>query len=228
MARNVIETTSQGIPLLTKRYLVLGGGGHARVIIDILAASRTAIAAIVAPELRQNPEFRGLRHLRDDNQVNHYRPSEVILVNALGSLPKQYNLREVLHERFKQAGYQFLTVISETAIVSKYATLEEGAQVLPGAILNACNVGESSIINTGAIVEHDVIIGKHCHIAPGATICGNVSVGNNVHIGAGATIIQGIDIGDGAVVGAGSVVSRNLASREVHYPAKPFTKKGSR
>lgn len=213
---------------MTKRYLVLGGGGHARVIIDILATRKTPIEAIVAPELGQKPEFQGLKHLREDSEVSHYRPNEVILVNALGSLPGQYNLREVLYERFKQAGYQFLTVISETAIVSKYATLEEGVQVLPGAILNACHVGESSIINTGAIVEHDVTIGKHCHIAPGATICGNVSVGNNVHIGAGATIIQGIDIGDGAVVGAGSVVSRNLAPREIHYPAKSFIKKGSR
>lgn len=212
---------------MTKRYLVLGGGGHARVIIDILASYNIPIEAIVAPELGRMQEFKGLKHLRKDEEVRHYNADEVSLVNALGSLPGQYNLREGLFKRFKKAGYQFLTVISETAIISQYAVLEEGVQVLPGAILNACNVGENSIVNTGAIVEHDVTIGKHCHIAPGATICGNVTLGDNVHIGAGATVIQGIDIGDSAVVGAGSIVSKNLFARDRHYPAKSFIKKGS-
>lgn len=212
---------------MTKRYLVLGGGGHARVIIDILASYNIPIEAIVAPELGRTQEFKGLKHLRKDDEVRHYNANEVTLVNALGSLPDQYNLREELFKRFKKADYQFLTVVSGAAIISKYAILEEGVQVLPGAVLNACNVGENSIVNTGAIVEHDVIIGKHCHIAPGATICGNVTLGNNVHLGAGATVIQGIDIGDSAIVGAGSVVSKNLSARDRHYPAKSFIKKGS-
>lgn len=212
---------------MTKPYLILGGGGHARVIIGILVTHNTPIQAVVAPELGRTQEFKGLKHLRKDDEVRHYNVNEVTLVNALGSLPGQYNLREELFKRFKKAGYQFLTVVSETAIISQYAVLEEGVQVLPGAVLNACNVGENSIVNTGAIVEHDVTIGKHCHIAPGATICGNVTLGNNVHIGAGATVIQGVDIGDSAFVGAGSVVSKNLSARDMHYPAKSFTKKGS-
>ncbi|MRJ45162.1 acetyltransferase [Idiomarina loihiensis] len=212
---------------MTKPYLVLGGGGHARVIIGILVTHNTPIQAVVAPDLGRTQEFKGLKHLRKDDEVRHYNVNEVTLVNALGSLPGQYNLREELFKRFKKAGYQFLTVVSETAIISQYAVLQEGVQVLPGAVLNACNVGENSIVNTGAIVEHDVTIGKHCHIAPGATICGNVTLGNNVHIGAGAIVIQGVDIGDSAVVGAGSVVSKNLSARDMHYPAKSFIKKGS-
>ncbi len=212
---------------MTKPYLVLGGGGHARVIVGILATHNILIEAVVAPELGPAPEFQGIKHLREDDEVKCFDPAKVTLVNALGSLPGKYNLREELFKRFKKAGYQFLTVVSGTAIISKCAILEEGVQVLPGAVLNSCNVGENSIVNTGAIVEHDVTIGKHCHIAPGAIICGNVSLGNNVHIGAGATVIQGMDIGDGAVVGAGSVVSRNLSARDIHYPAKSFIKKGS-
>ncbi len=66
------------------------------------------------------------------------------------------------------------------------------------------------IINTGASVDHDNIIGDYCHISPQATLCGNVSVGEGTHIGAGAVVIPGIKIGKWAVIGAGSVIVRDV------------------
>ncbi|MEL7798447.1 acetyltransferase [Idiomarina loihiensis] len=213
---------------MTKPFLILGGGGHARVLIETLYDQGEVIEAIVAPELRQVPEFKGAKHLRHDSDVEGYQPNSIKLVNAIGSLPNDVKLREQLFKRFKSAGYSFSTVVSDTATLSKYVQLSEGTQVLPRAILNACQVGVNTIINTGAIIEHDVIIGSNCHIAPGAIICGNVSIGDNVHIGAGAVVIQGIRIADGAIVGAGSIVKRDLSATSVHYPAKPFIKEGSK
>ncbi|PHR89013.1 MAG: acetyltransferase [Leeuwenhoekiella sp.] len=212
---------------MTKSFLILGGGGHARVLIETLCSQEGIIEAIVAPELRQAPEFQGVKHLRHDNDVEAYKPASIKLVNAIGSLPNDAKLREQLFKRFKAAGYSFATIVSSTATLSKYVQLSEGSQILPRAILNACEVGANTIVNTGAVVEHDVVIGSNCHIAPGAIICGNVSIGDNVHIGAGAVVIQGVSIADGAIVGAGSVVKQNLSATSVHYPAKSFIKEGS-
>jgi len=212
---------------LTKSYIVLGGGGHARALIEILSSYNAVIEAVVAPELIPAPEFKALKHLTHDDDIKGYPANSVELVNAIGSLPKDAKLRGRLFRRFKSDGYHFATVVSKAAILSKYAELAEGVQVLPGAILNACRAGANTIINTGAIVEHDVKIGENCHIAPGAVICGDVCIGNNVHIGAGATVLQGLSIADGAVVGAGSVVTKNLSAGAINYPAKSFIKEGN-
>ncbi|MCK7459132.1 acetyltransferase [Idiomarina aminovorans] len=209
---------------MAKPYIVLGGGGHARALIEILSSHNAVVEAMVAPELIPAPEFKSLKHLTHDDDINQYPTASVELVNAIGSLPKDAKLRETLFKRFKSAGYHFAAVVSKAAILSKYAELAEGVQILPGAILNACQVGANTIINTGAIVEHDVKIGENCHIAPGAVICGDVCIGNNVHIGAGATVLQGLSIADSAVVGAGSVVTKNLSAGAINYPAKSFIK----
>jgi len=212
---------------LTKPYIVLGGGGHARGIIEILLSHNAVIEAVVTPKLSPAPEFKSLKHLCHDDDIKGYPANSVELVNAIGSLPKDAKLREKLFKQFKSAGYHFARVVSEAATLSKYAELGEGVQVLPGATLNACRAGANTIINTGAIVEHDVRIGENCHIAPGAVICGDVCIGNNVHIGAGATVLQGLNVANGAVVGAGSVVTKNLSAGAINYPAKSFIKERS-
>ena len=95
----------------------------------------------------------------------------------------------------------------------------------PNAIfLNSFSVtyGVNTIINSGAIVEHDCQIGAHAHIAPRATLCGNVVVGDHTFIGAGATIIEGVTIGSNVTVGAGSVVLRDIPNNviSVGIPSK--------
>lgn len=72
------------------------------------------------------------------------------------------------------------------------------------------SIGDNTIINTAAVVEHDCVVGAHCHIAPNATLCGSVKIGELTHIGAGAVVLQGLTIGSGCVVGAGSVVTKDM------------------
>lgn len=212
---------------MNKDYIVLGGGGHARALIEILSSHSAVIEAVVAPKLSTAPEFKSLKHLCYDDDIEQYSADSIELVNGIGSLPNDAKLRGELFKQFKSASYHFATVVSKAATLSTYAELAEGVQILPGAILNACQVGANTIINTGAIVEHDVKIGENCHIAPGAVICGDVCIGNNVHIGAGATVLQGLSIADGAVAGAGSVTTENLSAGAVNYPAKSFIKEGN-
>ena len=107
-----------------------------------------------------------------------------------------------------------LQVCHPSSVVSPFAEIDVGTQILARAVINAgAKIGQNSIINTGAIVEHDCVIGNHVHLAPGCTLSGTVRVDDRAHIGAGATIRQGIHIGEDALVGAGAVVVKDVAPR---------------
>jgi sugar O-acyltransferase (sialic acid O-acetyltransferase NeuD family) len=208
-----------------KPVIVLGAGGHAAVLIDILKQQKRKIVAIVSPHLTQKgPVFDGIEVLLQDKDVLKFESETITLVNGIGSIPGN-KLRENVYKDFIDKGYHFETVVSNNAIVSPYAILADGVQVMAGAVIQVgTRVGANSIINTSAIIDHDCEIGRHNHIAPGATLSGGVITGDGVHIGTGANIIQLITIGADVVVGAGTAITKNVDKNTVCYPAHIFKK----
>lgn len=208
---------------MSKPVLVLGAGGHAAVLVDMLRQLNHTIVGVVARDQPANkPIFANIPYFSSDDDVLTFDKDAVLLANGIGSLPGG-DTRLKIQLRFNQAGYQFITVVSPQAIVSDYSSLAEGVQVMPGAIINANSViGAGTIINSGAIIEHDCSIGSYNHIAPGVVLSGHVLTGDHVHIGTGAGVIQGIKIGNNVMVGAGATVTKNLNSNKKLYVAKPF------
>lgn len=209
---------------MNKQIIVIGAGGHATVIVEILKMLNCNILAIVSNELvkRDIPLLSDIPRLSCDADILNYDYNQVVLVNGIGSIPGKL-VRQNIHVHFKNLGYEFMTVVSPLALVSKHSKLESGVQILHGAIVNAnSSIGEGSIVNSGAIVEHDCILGRHNHIAPGATVCGSVTTGDFVHIGAGSNVIQSVVIGNSVLVGAGSTVVSDLPDNAKHYSARPF------
>ncbi len=214
---------------MAKPVIVLGGGGHAKVLIDILRRLDCRILGIVDPNQTVGNVVHGLKVLGGDNAVFDYPATEVELVNGIGSLPKDKGLRASLFKAFCAKSYRFKILVDPTAIVAADVELSDGVQVMAGVIIQTgTEIAENTIINSGAIVDHDCRIGSHVHIAPGAVLSGAVEVGNAVHIGTGATIIQGICIGAGSIIGAGSVITRPIASNRIVYPARPLIRSISR
>lgn len=210
--------------MLNKPLVMLGAGGHAKVLLSILQQQRADIFAVCAPQPPASILFQQLRYLAHDDDILQFSPQQVMLVNGVGALPGQ-TLRRKLYERFSALGYQFACVIAGSAVIADSVKLFEGVQVLPGAIVNAdAQVDANVLINSGAIVEHDCILGIHSIISPGAVLCGGVSLGENCYIGAGATVIQGIQLGNNTLAGAGSTVVRNLLDNQSIYCAQPFIK----
>lgn len=203
--------------------MVIGAGGHAAVLIEILLQLDHIIIGLVAKDKPiESTIFSNIPYYDSDDDILSFNKGDVMLVNGIGSLPG-FDVRARIHQKFKYHGYQFLSVISPRAMVSGYARLDEGVQIMPGAIVNTNSViGASTIVNSGAIIEHDCLIGAHNHIAPGATLSGGVITGEHVHVGTGANIIQGIHIGASAVVGAGATVTKNLECNKTLYVARPF------
>lgn len=210
---------------MNKPVLVLGAGGHAAVVIDILRQLNCTVLGLVAKEQpKASTVFEGLTWYSSDEDVLSFDKDSILLVNAIGSLPGQ-ETRAKVHQIFKLEGYTFMTVVSPKAILSDFASLAEGVHIMPGSIVNTnAYIGEGTIINSGAIIEHDCVIGRHNHIAPGAVLSGSVFTGDYVHIATGAKVIQGIQIGERALVGAGATVTKSLGKKETIYVAKPFVR----
>ncbi|MGZ4953841.1 MAG: acetyltransferase [Methylobacter sp.] len=214
---------------MTKSVIVLGGGGHAKVLIDMLRRLDCQVLGMVDPNQAVGSLVHGLEVLGGDNVVFDYSAAEVELVNGIGSLPKDKGLRASLFNTFSAKGYRFKTLVDPTAIVASDLELSDGVQVMAGVIIQAgTEIAKNTIINSGAIVDHDCRIGRHVHIAPGAVLSGAVKVGDAVHIGTGATIIQGINIGAGSIIGAGSVVTQHIAYNQIIYPPRPQIRSISR
>jgi sugar O-acyltransferase (sialic acid O-acetyltransferase NeuD family) len=208
--------------------LILGAGGHASVLVDILQRSGYKLLGIVSPEVDNcRRVFDGIKHYGNDDDVLLFTKDSIRLVNGVGSLPNN-SIRTQLYQQFEKKGYQFETVIAPSAIVSKYVQLGYGVQVMERAIINAgTKIGNNTIINTGAIVEHDCHIGAHNHIAPGVVLSGQVVTADHVHIGTGAKIMQCISIGEHAVIGMGATVYENVPSGYIVYGCRmKMSKKG--
>lgn len=200
---------------LKKSLLILGGGGHARVLIDALKCLQRDIIGITDPNpIMYGRTIMGIPVIGDDKAVMRYPSESIELVNGLGSVGCISRHKRLFVE-FKDKGYTFATVIHPFAVIASDAQLSEGTQIMAGVVIQTGSyIGQNTIINTMVSVDHDCRIEDHSHLAPGATLSGDVSVGHGTHIGAGATIIQGISIGSNSLIAAGSVVIGNIGDNK--------------
>lgn len=205
---------------MNKPVIIVGNGGHAAVITEILIEQNRNILGFTAPEKQKN-EF-GLIYLGTDEDIEAYDPKEIEIVNCIGSINIPEKRRDIFH-CYKLKGYSFVTVKHPSAIISSSVELGEGVHVMAGAIIQTGSiVNENTILNTAVSIDHHCHIAEHCHLAPRVTLSGNVRVGKVSHIGVGSTVIQNIQIGSFVMVGAGSLIIRNVRDchRAYGVPAK--------
>lgn len=192
-----------------KPLILLGGGGHAGVLADLIILTGRELIGYCAPLQSTLDIFKNIAYLGDDSTLaDNYSCHEVQLVNGIGMLPGS-SLRQSIYEAF--SSYSFAVLVHPSATVSSYAVLAPGVQVMAGAVVQAgANVEDNVIINTMASVDHDCLVKAHTHLAVAATLCGDVHIGAGCFVGAGATIIQQIHIGSRAVIAAGAIVTKGV------------------
>lgn len=206
--------------VVSRSVILLGGGGHAKVVAEILAERNTyRLAGYVDFSAAADPPT-GLPYLGDDDVLDAlFQQGIQYAVAAVGI----NSVRARLARMAQAKGFMLAEAVSPFAVVSKSAVIGPGSAVMAGAIVNAkASVGVNAIVNTGATIDHDCVIGDDAHVGPGCNLAGNVTVGEGAFLGVGVRVIPGISIGAHAVVGAGSVLIRDVPSgdRVVGVPAR--------
>ncbi len=201
------------------KILLIGGGGHCRVVLDLLLSGKKyQIAGIIDSRKRLRDDIFGIPVIGTDRDLPRLFKSGIkycfISIGSIGDVRP----RVKLYELAKKIGFIFPNLISRSALVSSRSSLGAGNYIAPRAIVNAgARIGNNCIINTGAIVEHDCRIGDFSHISPGSVLSGGVSIGYRSHIGAGSVVIQNVKIAQKVVIGAGSVVTKDIPEGVVVY-----------
>jgi len=197
--------------MVKKKIVLIGGGGHCKVVISILKKINNFKIAGIVDNYKSESFISGIKIIGTNDDLKDIYKScihnALITVGSIKDNTKRYRLFNMARE----IGYKFPVIISPEAIVDGSVKIGEGTVVMPGSIINIDSfIGKNCIINTGTIIEHDCKIGDYCHIAPGVHISGAVNIGELSFIGIGATIIQGITIGKNVTIGAGSVVIKDV------------------
>lgn len=197
-----------------KKVILIGAGGHAHSLIEVIESSiMYEIKGIVVNDKEVGGKVLGYPIIGNDGDLAEIVHKDVNFVIAIGQI-KSSAIRQRLFSYLKQELKANLPVIkASTAYVSRHSEVGLGTVFFHGAVVNAgSEIGENSIINSLALVEHDVVIGNHVHIATGAIVNGGASIGDGTFVGSRAVIRQGVSVGSNCFIQAGSVVLNNLPS----------------
>jgi sugar O-acyltransferase (sialic acid O-acetyltransferase NeuD family) len=179
--------------------VVLGAGGHAKVVVATLLAAGCEVSGVFADDWEERgdellgvPVRGALRDALDAGARG--------AVVAIGDNAARKRIAEGLE-------LPWATVVHPWACVERDVALGPGTVVFAGAVIQpGSQIGAHVIVNTGARIDHDARIGDFSHIAPGCTLAGNVELRSGVFMGAGSTVIPGVKVGAWSTVGAGAAV----------------------
>lgn len=187
-----------------KKVIILGAGGHAKVIADIITKSGDEVVGFLDDNLdiQNDIIYFNKKVLGTTNDIEKYK--DYYFVIGIGN----NNIRKKLAEKYNLKWY---TAIHPSAVIGNNVTIGEGSVIMPGVVINTdTSIGSHCIINTSSSIDHDNVIDNYVHISPGSHLCGTVKVGEESWICAGVTVINNINIINNSIVGAGSVVVKNI------------------
>ena len=202
-----------------KKIVILGAGGHGRVVAEIAQLSGYTEICF----LDDNTENE-LCHI--SGKISDYTKylDDYDFFVAIGN----NEIRKRMYEELFNVKAGIATLIHPNSVISKDVKIGKGSAVMAGAIINTnVVIGNGSIINTSSSVDHDCKIGNYTHISVGAHVAGTVEIGECVFVGAGVTIINDIKICNDCLIGAGAVVVKNI-DKQGKYKGVPAKLSGGK
>ncbi len=192
------------------KVVVMGAGGHGRVVLDILQhdPQYDVVGFVDSDKSLQGKKMDGVLVLGDTSAISKLRHDGV--EGAIVGIGDN-RTREEFARKFREAGFTLVNATHPRASIARSVVLGRGVVIASGAIIAAhARIGDCAIVNTGAIVEHECVVGEAVHIGPGVKVAGRTTIKKGAQIGIGATVIQNLVIGEYATIGAGSVVLQNV------------------
>ncbi len=203
-------------PKAMPNVLLIGAGGHAQVVADILLRSQEASG---------ENDVSLLGYLDDNPNLQKKAFLEKVVLGGIAALDQIAHdsliiaigdnvTRRILFEKFQARKEAFAIAKHPSAIVAPDVLIGEGTMLCAGTIVNpGTRLGKNVILNTGCTIDHHSSIGDHVHVAPGAHLGGEVEVGEGTLIGIGAIVLPGVHIGSWSIIGAGAVVTTNVPNQ---------------
>lgn len=191
--------------------VVVGAGGHAREIADIIGRSAAyevlGFLADTAPAAHDPAASRYLGTV--DRLADHATHYALAIGDSVA--------RARVAARLDELGGQPITVVDPDSTIGSNVSLGVGTIVFPGVrITTDVRLGRHCHVNVNATVSHDCRLGDFVTVSPGSVVCGTVTLGDRTYVGANACIRQNITIGADVLVGAGAMVTRDLPNPGVY------------
>lgn len=124
--------------------------------------------------------------------------------------------RELLTQRFADAGISITNIIDRTARISPTVKLGTGVIICEFVSIHAfADVGSGVLIQPGAVIGHDIIIGDYSVMGTYSAPGGECVFGKNTYVGMNATIKEKLTVGNNAIIGMGAVVFRDVEENTV-------------
>jgi sugar O-acyltransferase (sialic acid O-acetyltransferase NeuD family) len=203
------------------KIAIIGGGGFAKEIIEVIKMNGDEVYGIFAKENSLSYPYFG--YLDELNE--HKRDFDGCII-AVGAVNKEgIENRKIIIDFIKQNNIPLISVISPLATISKNVQLGKGVYIGHNVLVSVdVRLSDNILINHNAIIGHDVVIEENVSIAPQVFIGGNVEIETDVMIGVASTIKQGIKIGNGSIIGMRSVVMKNIKSNSLvlSMPSKVY------
>lgn len=200
-----------------RRLVVVGAGGHAKVVIATARAAGWQVQAVLDDSIRTHgSEILGVEVAGDTGMLSTVEADAAVI--AIGDNRTRNRIAHRLDGNW-------VSIVHPAALVHETVAIGAGTVVFAGVVIQPETViGDHAIVNTSASIDHDCRIGSFAHIAPGSNLAGNVTVGEGAFLGIGSRSTPGTTIGAWATVGAGGVVISQIPENvtAVGVPAKPL------
>ncbi len=199
---------------LPNDIVVIGAGGHAKVVIaTVRAAGGEVVAAYDDDRDRWGQQILGVT-IRGPIAADSIGTAPAII--AIGSNRARQSITERLNARW-------VTACHPSAVVHPSATLGPGTVVFAGSVVQPdATIGAHAILNTACSIDHDCIVGDFAHVGPGVRLCGGVTADEGVLLGVGAKVAPNVELGPWSTAGAGAVCVVDVAAETtvVGVPAR--------
>lgn len=204
---------------MPKDIIIIGAGGHAKVIADIIYKSGDNLIGFLDDNLSLQGKkiYLDKKVIGTTKDIDKYKEYYFVIGIGNNSIRKKIN---------NENNLKLYTAIHPSAIIAQDVKIGTGSVIMAGVVINPGTViGKNCIINTCSSLDHDNLLEDYVHISPGAHLAGTVSVKEGTWICTGAIIKNNITIGKNNIIGAGGVVIKDIIEENATYIGVPARRK---
>lgn len=200
---------------MSKDVIIIGAGGHAKVIADIIYKSGDNLIGFLDDNLANKGKeiYLGKKVIGTTKDIEIYNKNYFIIGIGNNSIRKKIN---------NENNLKLYSAIHPSAIIAEDVKIGTGSVIMAGVVINPGTViGKNCIINTCSSLDHDNLLEDYVHISPGAHLAGTVTIKEGTWICTGAIVKNNITIGKNNIIGAGGVVIKDIIEENTTYVGVP-------